>query len=78
MLLLKTKEPTPKSISPGAGVNNAAVILEPYCWRQLCMYGLRVTINVLHGLTMSKLFCLAVASGKGLKVHSQYAYSCAN
>ena len=28
MLLLKTKEPTPKSISPGAGVNNAAVALE--------------------------------------------------
>jgi len=28
MLLLKTKEPTPKSISPGAGVNNVAVALE--------------------------------------------------
>ncbi len=28
MLLLKTKEPTPKSISPGAGVSNAAVTLE--------------------------------------------------
>ena len=28
MLLLKIKEPTPKSISPGAGVNNAAVTLE--------------------------------------------------
>ncbi len=42
------------------------------------MHGLRVTISVLHGLTMSKLFCLAVASGKGLEVHSQYAYGCAN
>ncbi len=42
------------------------------------MYGLRVKISVLHGLTMSKLFCLAVASGKGLKVHSQYAYGCAH
>ena len=77
MLLLITKEPTPKSISPGAGVNSAAVTLEALLL-EIAVYVWAEHNSVLHGLTMSKLFCLAVASGKGLEVHSQYAYGCAN
>ena len=69
---LKIKDPTPKSIRPEASVDRGC-----QCICSLAMLGTRSIVCAIFRCkthTMSKLFCLAVASGKSMEVYSQDTY----